>query len=274
MTMMEAKVLMDEESCQSSEEALLKALTIFQQDEMRNRRKLLNTAVGLKDLALKQNDYKKTFKYLQMQYDYNDLIFNKQQEMKMNSLEAKYENEKIKSQLDFSKKENKSKQIQVYLVVLLLLFLLIAIFFMYRNNRNKILADKNKILLLKSEKKEVLDSIKLEQEKYARLLVERQLLKIEKEKVEKKAMLNALQIKRKNEVLKRIQLQLEKNDNQLFQIRNTLKIEKYADEKNKHDTNEFNPRFFELLKQRPNKLTPLDLRYCAYIYLGLFNKEI
>lgn len=273
----EGMVEMNENHYQKAEDLMEKALEIFKKDETKNRRKLFNTAMALKDLSIKQNNPQKAFEYLQLQYDYNNLIFNEQQNNKIKALEAKYENEKIKQDLRFAKQKNNAKQIQIYLIALLLLLTFVIIFFIIRNHRHKMSINQQQILLLDKEKKEALNTIKLEEEKYARLLAERKLLEIEKEKISKRAMVNTVQIERKNKVLKEIETQLNQNDTQLSKISKTLKIEKYTEKQmfsNVDDFHEINPHFFEKLKERNAKLTSLDLKYCAYIYLGLSNKNI
>lgn len=239
---------------------------------------LFNTAVGLKQLYVKKRDYQQAYKYLKEQYYYNELIYDKSQSKKVKALEAKFENQQIKQALIFEKKENRAKKIQLYLSIVLLIIALIAIGLLIKVFKNKILAKQQKLELLNQEKVTALAKVKLQEEQHARLLAEQKILEIEKEKVQKKAIANAIQIERKNQLLKGIQQKIEQNNLQLTGLKNTLKLEKHTEKQLNNKLNEFKdikPEFFEKLKEiSDNKLTDLDLKYCAYFYLGLSNKEI
>lgn len=239
---------------------------------------LFNTAVALKQLYVKKRDYQQAYEYLKAQYNYNELIYDKIQSKKVKALEAKFENQKIKQALIFEKKENKAKKIELYLSIGLLIIALIAIGLLIKIFKNRIVAKQQKLELLNKEKVTALAKVKLQEEQYARLLAEQKVLEIEKEKVQKKAIANAIQIERKNQLLKEIQQKIEQNNLQLTGLKNTLKLEKHTEEQLNNKLDDFkdvNPEFFEKLKEiSGNKLTDLDLKYCAYFYLGLSNREI
>lgn len=239
---------------------------------------LFNVSVGLKELYKLKDDYRSAYLSLKDQYTYNQYIYDENQTKNVKALEAQYENEKIKQALSFEKKNNESKHTQLMLSLGLLLSALIAIVFMIRSFRSKMREKRQKLELLNKEKLETLNKIKLEEEKNARLSAEQKIMELEKEKISKKALANAMQIERKDEVLSDIQDKLKQNDVKLSEIRKTLKMEKRTTPKISPKYNEFNdinPLFFSELKALSNnQLTSLDLKYCAYFYLGLSHKEI
>lgn len=239
---------------------------------------LFNASVALKDFYLEQKNYKKAIDFLEEQYNYNGKIYDQAQANQTQLLETKFENEKIKQDLNFQQQENKSKKIQLYLSISLLILALSSIILLLRNFKNKMLAKKRKLKLLHKEKQEALIEVKLQEEKYARLVAERKVLEVEKEKVQKKAMANVFQIERKNQLLTEIQKKLEQNNLRITELKSTLKIEKHTEDQMNtklDEFNEINPQLFKKLKVASNnKLTDLDLKYCAYFYLRLSNKEI
>jgi DNA-binding CsgD family transcriptional regulator len=84
-----------------------------------------------------------------------------------------------------------------------------------------------------------------------------------------------LHIQHKNEVLQQLQTQLSDTD---INIQNVVKDESRVDndfEKIRFTIQELHPDFFKNINERARqKLTPLDLKYCAYIYLGMDTKQI
>lgn len=107
------------------------------------------------------------------------------------------------------------------------------------------------------------------------LKTQHQILARQSEKLQKQAIVTSLQLNSKNGVLNELKNSIENNDNNLKKI---LKEEKLAD----HDfdemqqmTKEIHPKFFNRIQTiSKNKLTHLDLKYAAYIYLNMNNFQI
>lgn len=89
-------------------------------------------------------------------------------------------------------------------------------------------------------------------------------------------MVNQLHIQRKNQVLKDLESKL--TDDNSINIQQVIKEELHADgdfEDAKFRIQEIHPNFFNRLNEHAvQKLTSLDLKYCAYLYLGMDTKQI
>ncbi|MFT3992817.1 MAG: hypothetical protein QM660_00815 [Dysgonomonas sp.] len=126
---------------------------------------------------------------------------------------------------------------------------------------------------VKVEKKNV--ELLLEVEKNRALLNAYEMNKLQKE-----LLAGNLQLNHKNEVINQIKTNLanEKSTSDIMYIKRLLK------EENKHDNNfeEFNeyvkkihPDFYTKLQEHAQqKLTPLDLKYCTFIFMNLSTKDI
>jgi hypothetical protein len=108
-----------------------------------------------------------------------------------------------------------------------------------------------------------------------------QLKAIEVERLKKGAIAGNLQIDRKNEVLEQIRKSVKKMPNEL----NNKKLHKLLKDEINSERNfqdfktlllDISPEFYNTLKERaaPNQLTALDMKYCACISLGMSNKDI
>lgn len=93
-------------------------------------------------------------------------------------------------------------------------------------------------------------------------------------------MADALQIERKNQLLHELKEQLKKletdenNGTVERLLRDEMRVEE-ALEKSAKEFQNINPEFFQRLKDHSeNRLTTLDLKYCAYLLLKLSTKQI
>ncbi|MDR2148240.1 MAG: LuxR C-terminal-related transcriptional regulator [Tannerella sp.] len=100
------------------------------------------------------------------------------------------------------------------------------------------------------------------------------ILRYEKELTHNRLMSNNLQIMKKNEMLERI-MQSTTDDEIVKQIRNDYTSDKSYEIYNK-TFGEIHPEFFSFLKRRaaPKRLTSLEMRYCAYVYVDKNSKEM
>ena len=115
-----------------------------------------------------------------------------------------------------------------------------------------------------------------EKEEQARLKAEQDLLELKHQQLQKEALANSLLIDHKNDMLKQIKHKIQAGDAQ--DINKLLKDEALltADfEDIKWQIQQLHPTFFQQLMERATqKLTALDLRYCAYLYLQMSTKQI
>jgi DNA-binding CsgD family transcriptional regulator len=96
----------------------------------------------------------------------------------------------------------------------------------------------------------------------------------ERKMMEKRLVSTNLQILKKNETLEKITKKSTDKETQKLIREDVLNDKSYSDFEKIFGG--IHPDFFEFLKEKaaPNKLTNLDLRYCAYIYLQKSNKDI
>ncbi len=124
---------------------------------------------------------------------------------------------------------------------------------------------------------------KAQKGKYKISLLEQQKIEVQKEQVQKELMAHVLHIEKKNEVLNHLKEKLinenEKRENAVSKsifdmIEKSILVDDDFD-KFKMNFNAIYPQFFDRLQQKSqNTLTPLDLKYCAFILMKLSNKEI
>ena len=238
---------------------------------------LYNVTIGLHTLYNSQQDYKSAYKFLGINQSYKDSIFNENKINEVHSLKAKYENVKISEENKFLENKNKLQKKQNYLLIAVSFFALSTLVFFYKNHRKKMALQKNNSVVLEKQNEKAIAQVILAQEKQARLTAERRILKLENEQMQKEAIVNILQIDRKNELLEIIRKELASSypyENLQKTLKKEQKIEKSLNETVKV-FEDINPVFFDKLKeQSQNCLTALDLKYCAYFHLGLSAKEI
>lgn len=265
---MKAQLALAENDFETAEKYLLTAYNNLKEEKYRPAfYTLYNVTIGLHLLYQSKDDYKNAYQFLGINQAFKDSIFNENKIREVNSLEAKYENNQIKKELKYLENKSSLQKTQNYLLIAVSLLAFSTLIFFLKYYRKKMAQQKA------AAKAEVF----LEREKQARLSAERKILKLENEKMQKEAMVSNLQIERKNELLEEIREQLSSTYGSGV-LQRTLKQEKKIEKSLNETVKEFediNPVFFQNLKnQSDNKLTSLDLKYCAYFHLGLSTKEI
>ncbi|HEX7757496.1 MAG TPA: hypothetical protein VF421_19255, partial [Niabella sp.] len=121
----------------------------------------------------------------------------------------------------------------------------------------------------------------LRAEEAARLYAEQQLLKAQQEQLQKELLAGTLQVEHKNELLYKLKEKLSIHPGSEAVVKQLDRIvheEALLDEdfeKIKSAFKDVHPQFFDRLQQKADgKLTSLDLKYCAYIYMKLSGKQI
>ncbi|MXV38776.1 hypothetical protein GO491_08860 [Flavobacteriaceae bacterium Ap0902] len=275
---MKSQVELANGNLDTTEDYLLTAYQNLRRDGIRPAYyRLFNITIGLYELYKIKDDYQKAFEYLQINQNYKDSIFNENRIQEVHSLEAKYENQRIKEELSYLEQESELRKIQNYLLLGICVLVMGLLYLLRKNYLKRIALQHERAFALEKEKAEAEAQVNLEKEKQARLSAERRILKLENEKMQKEVMVNTLQIKRKNDLLEAFKEELKKIDTPIDATK-VLKQEKRLEKSLDDTVNEFgdiNPLFFNKLKeQSDNKLTPLDLKYAAYFHLGLSTKEI
>jgi DNA-binding CsgD family transcriptional regulator len=164
----------------------------------------------------------------------------------------------------------------------------VLLVFLYRSHtfRKKFFGEREKLLqeqsaygLLKKEEAE--RGLRMETEDARRLEVERQLEITTKEQYQKELMTSVLHLERKNELLLRLKesvISFGQNTLEVKQVQKLIDENLELDTDFEHFSKNFEvvyPHFFRRLNERSEgNLTQLDLRYCAYIHMGLTSKEM
>ncbi|MDR1744058.1 MAG: hypothetical protein LBR48_09645 [Dysgonamonadaceae bacterium] len=162
-------------------------------------------------------------------------------------IETKYKLRKKELEIDHQKRIT----IQLFIIFSLIIFFITATFYF----RSKSKRTQKENLLLENR-----------QLQYEKLLSEKQLISAN------------LSIEYKNKLLENIKQQIKENGN----IKNLAKILKKGEMigKNLDESSKIfidtNPELFQKLQEKvaPEVLTPLNLRYCAYLMMGMGSKEI
>lgn len=263
---------------------------------------LSSLSEALSQLYQKNNNFEKALHFKKQKEQYNTKIYDQNQQEQMYKLEAQYENKQIKSEIEVVKEKEKKRKIQNYLYISLAIIAIILLFGVRKSYSNRIKLQQEKELRLKKEKqaaeaqtllkekerrllslqkikaeKEAKVRLLLEKEEQARIKAEQELLQLKNEQMQKEALANALQIERKNKLLEGLRESIKTKETNV-NIDNILKQEKRLEQTVGNSVKEFqeiHPEFFTKLNELSgNKLTPLDLRYCAYIHLKLSSKDI
>ncbi|ANH83133.1 hypothetical protein A8C56_21030 [Niabella ginsenosidivorans] len=257
---------------------------------------------GLAILAEQKGDPVKALAYYKQYLSYYKKEFDTRRIETIHRLEARYQAEKKEKEIVLLKQQEafRRKQNQLYLGIAAiaiagLSFLFLAYHFRLRYSlqREKLLRQEKEEARLQSrlkeeeaarlrlEKHEAELQSRLQQEEAARLQAEQQLLKAQQEQMQKELLAGALQVEHKNELLQGLKEKLLAQPGSEAALRQLEKIvheESRVDEdfeKVRSEFKDLHPEFFNRLQQQAEqKLTSLDLKYCAYIYMQLSTKQI
>ncbi|RQP15910.1 MAG: hypothetical protein EAS52_13495 [Parapedobacter sp.] len=234
----------------------------------------------LAEIAQKKNDLKSAIAYQQKAEELLKKSFDEQQLLNAQKLEIQYETEKKDQQLKLLNERAEFRKRKNYLYGGIAVALLFGLVFMFSSYRFKLRYSMERERKLQQEKEDaertMAIQIRLEKEEQARLKAEQELLDLKRQQLEKEALTNSLIIEHKNETLKQIQNRIQEGD--AGHIQKLLKEEMLlrADfEDIKMQIQDLHPNFFSRLSEKSvQKLTPLDLRYCAYLHLKMTTKQI
>lgn len=234
----------------------------------------------LADLAQMRNDIKSALTYQQRAEGLLKKSFNEQQLFNAQKLEVQYEIAKKNQELILLKQREDFRRRQNFLyggIAVALLFGLICMFVSYHFKLRYSVEREKKIAKEKEDAEHhARMQLELEKEEKARLKAEQELLDLRRQQLEKESLANSLIIDRKNETLKLIQDTIQSGE--VGHISKLLKEEMLIQsdfEDIRMQIQELHPDFFNRLSDKASqKLTPLDLKYCTYLYLRLTTKQI
>lgn len=292
-----------------AETYLQQALLLLLSNPEPDRYLLASAQNDLADIAELRKDFPKALQYYKDYMKTYKELYDAEQTNAGKALEAKYEAKEKEQQIKHLKESEAFNRKQKYLYVGIALALLGGLLFMFRSYHFRLRYSLQKEKLLEQEKEEarllaklkeeeaqLLESEKQKAELYARLQEEQAKLKAEeaarleaeqkvilaqKENLQKEVLAGSLHVEQKNKMLQELRLRLEEQPGKEIRSAELNKLfnrQEHLDsdfEAFKTDLKEVHPDFYRKLQEKAGqKLTTLDLKYCAYIYLKRSTKEI
>jgi len=237
---------------------------------------MLNVVQALADFYEKRGDLKKAIDFQKEITTYTLKNFNEKQALNAQKLEIQYETEKKNNEMNLLKEREQSHKRQNYLYGCVAVISFFGLLFMFRSYHFKLRYSLQLEKQLDLEKQDSALKVKLEQEEQARLKAEQQLLEAQQLQLKKEAMVNVLQLEHKNQMLLQIKEKL--NDGDPVNMQKLWKEEMVLDsdfEDAKMQIQKVHPDFFTLINHKAGKkLSALDLKLCAYIYLKMDTRQI
>ncbi|MFZ4931077.1 helix-turn-helix transcriptional regulator [Chryseobacterium sp. Mn2064] len=238
---------------------------------------MITVAKNLAQLYAQQKNYQRAYEYQMKVTEYSHILFDEGQAETAKRLEAQYQSQKKESELRSLTEKTTNLKKEKLLYIGLGIIGLIGAFFMFRSYHFKLRYSIERENKLDTEKHEAEMQIKLQEEEQARLKAEQELLTLQQQKLQSEVLASQLHIQHKNEILQQLHTQLSDTDTDI-NIQQIVKGENRVDndfEKIRFTIQELHPDFFKNINERAQqKLTALDLKYCAYIYLGMDTKQI
>lgn len=235
-----------------------------------------NLLTDQSDLYAQKGDYKKAYELQKKLVENNAKLFDEDQALIVNKLEAQYQAKKKEQEVQVLKEQARSRQKAQNLYLGLAGIGLVGVFFMFRSYYFNLKFSQEAQKKLEAEQHEAQTLIRLQNEEQARLKAEQELLELQQQQLRDEVMIRQLQVQHKNEVLQTLKEKLQVEDP--VNIQQIIREENILDadfEKAKFSIQEVHPNFFKQLNEKAQqKLTSLDQKYCAYWYLGMDTKQI
>lgn len=298
---LKGNVAVQEHNYPAAQDLFLKSVEILNRTNTPNFSLKYTAYKELVSLSIRINDFQRAVGYQQNAEEVLLKLFDEQQRLNIQKLELQYETQKKNKEMQMLKTTADLRAKQNYLYIGISVALLAAMIFMFRSYhfrlrysiaREKKLEKENEEagllaklkeeenLRISLEKKEALRQsemqVRLEREEQARLKAEQQLMQIQQEQLKKEVMANALQIEHKNQMLFGLKEKIGKGESiNLNRIINEEIIIDKDFEEIKMQIQKVHPEFFSALSEKSRqRLTDLDLKYCAFIYLKMSTAQI
>ncbi len=227
-------------------------------------------------LCAAEGDYQKAYNLEKELLDNNTKLFDEDQALMVNKLEAQYQAAKKEQEVQVLKDRARSQQKAQRLYLGLAGIGLLGAFFMFRSYHFNLKYSVEREKKLKAEQHDAQTRLRLQEEERARLKAEQELMELQQQKLRDEVMISQLQVQHKNELLWQLKEKL--REEQPVNIQQIIRDEGLLDgdfEKARFRIQEVHPNFFKNVQERSvQKLTSLDLKYCAYLYLGMDTKQI
>lgn len=263
------------------EKLLLTAEDKWKKLNIRDNYVLVSLYETLSGFYEEQNKTDKALVYYKKYIDSYQNLNSTKKKSDLQLLEAKFQSKKKEEQLRLLTQKNQLQLRLNYFSIAIALLLIFGLTFLNRSYTYKLKFEKQKSIVLETQKEEAELLAKLKVEEKSRIEAENKLIDAQKIQMQKELVANALQIEHKNELLKNLK---EKFETEKFGDKTQLKLQSILKAEMKLDNDmtllrtelqNVNPIFINKLKENSiQKLTNLDVKYCAAIYAQLSTKQI
>lgn len=230
---------------------------------------------ALARVAAQRHDARAEVGYLKSYIAANAEAVNQEREANAQRIDARYRAARQQQQIALLEQEAAFHQRRNWLYIGLGIAVLTALVLLLVSYNYRLKALLRKRELTDKEKEEAILKMKLQEAETSQLLAEQALLRERQERLEKELLAGQLQKEEKSQLM---ELLADKSGPNAEQVKRMLKRQQQLDEEYEAHTADFvevRAGFFEQLRQRSgDSLTRLDMKYCAYILMGLSNKEI
>lgn len=230
----------------------------------------------LADFYEGKKNYLASLMYRKKMDNIKEKLYSQQQIKNAQKLEVQYEVEKKDDELLALKEQEKTRRLQNVLFLGIGIISVLGLVFMYRAYYFRLKYSQQKEKQSSIQVQEAKTLLKLKEQEQEKLRLEQELLTMKQEQLQKEVMARTLQIDRKNEMLQQIKDKVTEGETR--EVTKMIKEEMLVNndfEKVQLQIKELHPNFFRQLNEiSGNKLSQLDLKYCAYIYLQMDTKQI
>ncbi len=292
-----SKLLVYKGQLDSAQNILNEVLSLYENKHIEQNAKVARFYYEVCSLiAFRRNKLANAFEFKEKQLRMMELMLPTEKVEATQKIETNFKNYKQEQELIQSKKDNSFRKKLNYLYLFVALLSVAGLLFLYRSFafKKKILLQQQ--LLLEKEKQEATLQAKINEEEAIAAMMEKEISDQEKklaiqetiltqqqrDGLQNALMYNTLQVNRKNNLIKELQHRIaainNKNAKEGIKIDRMLEHSIETDEELdfiQQSLSNTSPTFFKTLQERAQQsLTNLDIKYCAYIKMGMSIREI
>jgi DNA-binding CsgD family transcriptional regulator len=229
----------------------------------------------LKSIYQEEKNYELAYKLSEEELNLTNISAQNLNKNRKKLIEVYDDLEQKKQQISLLTTTNKTNTIQKFLFLGMLIFALVGLIFMFYTFRYKQKLSKQNTNILQAEIKESELILKLEKEEKNRLKVEQDLISLRQEHIQKQALAVSIQLNHKNSFIRELKDQLKNTDVNIDKILRNERVTENDFAEIKDVLQEVHPNFFKKLNSlAKTKLSNLDQKYAAYIYINMDNQKI
>jgi DNA-binding CsgD family transcriptional regulator len=273
---------------------LIEAKKAYQESPLQDLAVEGNISMGFAKLNEKKGSLKEALENYRRFFELKDSIYRIESLDAVKRAEAKFAQEKKQRQIELLKEEEAGRRQTLYFSAGVTVAMVVLLLMLYRSTlfRKKFYNEKEKLLTqqaatIKLQKEEVEQTLQLQKKASERLALEHQLEVSQRDQYQRELVTGVHYLESKNDLLLKLKEAVtgmppgQGEEHTEAVVAQMLKlIDDNLDADNDFDRFSRNfeyvyPNFFKRLEERSgDTLSQLDLRYCAYIYMGLSTKEM